>query len=415
MFGPMGPLEHTALRLDNGLRVVLVPRAPAPLATVWVRYGVGAGDDPPEHRGLAHLVEHLLFTGSRHTYGSDTSDHLYQARALGANGATAAATTDYYQSVPRVNLERVLWLESDRMGYMRGEVTRAEVDLARQVVDTELKIINNDPQARMFGRVHNAVFPAPHPFHDPEDASTLARVDVAAVERFLARYVVPANAILIVVGDLPNDIEELVRRYFAGLPGGTAPVRPAVPASPLTTAALMREAAEAAIVKIGWPSPVHRTRGDAAADLAAVLLEHNLGGRLWAEDGAIAALEAQQVSKAGSSLFVVQAVGRPGTPAREVLRAVEAALANLAGVSAEEVAAARAVMRVEAMGRRGSTMALAETIAAHMTAYGKADALADELQRYHSTGVEDVVALARDTLVTSRRAVLLADAEGGRA
>jgi predicted Zn-dependent peptidase len=217
------------------------------------------------------------------------------------------------------------------------------------------------------------------------------------------------------VGDLPNDIEGLVRRYFAGLAGGAAPVRPAVPASPLTTAALMREAAEAAIVKIGWPSPMHRTRGDAAADLAAVLLEHNLGGRLWAEDGAIAALEAQQVSKAGSSLFVVQAVGRPGTPAREVLRAVEAALANLAGVSAEEVAAARAVMRVEAMGRRGSTMALAETIAAHMTAYGKADALADELQRYHSTGVEDVVALARDTLMTSRRAVLLADAEGGRA
>lgn len=411
----MRALEHRELRLDNGLRVVLVPRAAAPLVTVWVRYGVGAGDDPPESMGLAHLVEHLLFTGSKHTYGSDAMDHLYQARALGANGVTSPEATDYFQSVPRVNLERVLWLESDRMGFMRGEVTAAEVALARQVVDTELRIINNDPHARMFGRVHNAVFPAPHPFYDPPDASPLKQVGVATVEGFLSKYVVPANAVLIIVGDVAEGVDALVRRYFEKLPGGVAAVRREIPPSPLTREVRLAETDGATIIKIGWPSPVQLSRGDAAADLAAVLLEQNLGGRLWVEGGPIAMMEAQQVSKAGSSLFVVQAVGRPGTRAAEVLAAIDAAVAGLATASADEVAAARAVMRVELLERRGSTMGLAGMVASHMTGYGKADALAEAVQRYHATGLEDVVGLARETLMSGKRAVLLADAKGGAA
>jgi len=400
-------VELRTLRLANGLRVALAPRPHAQLAMVWVRYHVGAADDPPAHRGLAHLVEHLLFTGSKHTYGQDVADQLYTARALGANGATAMRATDYYATVPRANVERVLWLESDRMGFMRGELTRKEITLARGVVDTELRILNNDEHARMIGRVHNAVYPLPHPFFDPADAGTLADVDVADVEGFLARYVIPANAQLVVAGDLPADVERWVRRYFGDLAGGTAPKRAAVPASPIAGEVRLVERSRAEIVKIGWPSPAQWSGGDAAADVAAVLLELNHGGRLWAEDGPVARLEAQQVSREGGSLFVVQAQGREGVRAEQVLAAVDAAVRRLSEVSADELAAARRMLRVGLLEERATLAGLVAQVHAHWTGLGKADGFAEAVARYEAV---DLAGFVAGTLTAGRRVVLLGGA-----
>lgn len=398
------------LQLGNGLRVALAPRA-SPLAMVWVRYHVGAADDPPEHRGLAHLVEHLLFTGSRHTYGEDAADHLYRARALGANGATATRTTDYYAAVPRANLERVLWLESDRMGFMRGEVTRREIELAREVVDAELRMLRSDEQARLFARVHNTVYPLPHPCFDPDDARTLAGVDVAAVEGFLAKWVVPANAQLVVAGDLPADVEALVMRYFGELPGGAAPVRAAVPPSPIAGEVVLRAAAAVPVVKIAWPSPAQWSAGDAAADMAATLLEHNPGGRLWAEHGPAARIEAMQVSRADESLFVVDAVGRAGARADAVLAAVDAAVRGLSATSAAELDAARRSLQIELRDEQASLAGMVQQVHAHLAGLGAADGLAAALARYDAVDLADFV---DGTLLARRRVVLQAGPGDGK-
>jgi zinc protease len=404
-------VEHRALQLDNGLRVVLAPR-PGPLAMVWVRYHVGAADDPPEHRGLAHLVEHLLFTGSKHTYGADAADQLYQARALGANGATAMRTTDYYATVPRANLERVLWLESDRMGFMRGEVTRAEIKLAREVVGTELRILHNDEHARLFGRVHNAVYPLPHPCFDPEDAGTLIKVDVAVVEAFLGKYVVPANAQIVVAGDLPGDVESLVQRYFGDLRGGAAPVRKVLPPSPLSGEVRLRDAAGRALIKIGWPSPAQWSAEDAAADVAATLLVHNAGGRLWAEDGPVARLEAQQVSRAGGSLFVVQALGRSGARADEVLVAVDAAVRAVTNCSDSELTVARQLLKLELVNEGEELAGMVGLVHSHLDGFGRADGLAAALQRYEEIDGARALKFVEGTLIAGPRAVLSAEPGG---
>ena len=404
-------MEHRTLQLGNGLRVVLVPR-PGPLAMVWVRYHVGAADDPPEHRGLAHLVEHLLFTGSKHTYDADAADQLYQARALGANGATAMRTTDYYATVPRANLERVLWLESDRMGFMRGEVTRAEIKLAREVVGTELRILHNDEHARLFGRVHNAVYPLPHPLFDPEDAGTLEKVDVAVVEAFLARWVVPANAQIVVAGDLPGDAERLVQRYFGDLRGGATPVRAAVPPSPLAGEVRLRDVSGRALIKIGWPSPAQWSAEDAAADVVATLLVHNAAGRLWAEDGPVARLEAQQVSRAGGSMFVVQALGRSGARAEEVLIAVDEAVRAVTRISEDELSVARRLLTVELVNEGEDLAGMVGLVHSHWTGFGKADGLVEALRRYEVVDVVDVVKFVEGTLLAGPRAVLLAEPGG---
>ncbi len=404
-------VEHRTLQLDNGLRVVLAPR-PGPLAMVWVRYHVGAADDPPEHRGLAHLVEHLLFTGSKHTYGADAADQLYQARALGANGATAMRTTDYYATVPRANLERVLWLESDRMGFMRGEVTRGEIKLAREVVGTELRILHNDEHARLFGRVHNAVYPLPHPFFDPEDAGTLAGVDVAVVEEFLGKYVVPANAQIVVAGDLPADVDKLVRRYFGDLRGGAAPVRIAVPPSPLSGEVRLRDVSGRAAVKIGWPSPAQWSAEDAAADVVATLLVHDAAGRLWAEDGPVARLEAQQVSREGGSMFVVQALGRSGARAEEVLVAVDEAVRAVVKVSADELAVARRLLKVELVNEGEDLAGMVGLVHSHLLGFGEADGLGEALRRYDEVVGAGAVKFVEGTLLAGPRAVLLAESGG---
>lgn len=406
-------MEHRALRLANGLHAVLVPRRTTPLVTVWVRYHVGSADDPPEQRGLAHLVEHLLFGGSRHTYRAGAWEHLYAARALGANATTGARSTDYFATAPAENLERLLWLESDRMGFMRGQVTRSEVALSRDVVAAELKIHQDDPRTRMSERVNNAVYPSPHPYFIPADASPLAGVEVATVEAFLARWVVPANAELVITGDVPEATAGMVERYFGELPGGVRPTRAAVPGSPLTEEMRLTEVLPGpAVVKVGWASPALWTAGDAAADVAATLLEDNPMGRLWAEDGPVALLEAHQASREGGSLFMVTATGRPGVRAAEVLATIDAAVQGLARVSAEDVAGAVRRLRVGLLEERGSQMALAGQVQRHRASLGVADGMEAAVSRYAAVRPVEVAGLVAE--LAGRRAVLLAEPGGGR-
>lgn len=407
------PLPGRVLRLASGLEVALVPVAGAPLVTVWVRYHVGARDDPPTRPGLAHLVEHLMFTGSRHTPRSDHGDHLYAARALDGNGATSWGATDLFQTVPAVNLERLLWLESDRMGFLRGALTREELETTRQVVDSELRIDRNDADARMFLDLVADVFPAPHPYAEAGDAAGLAGVALAEVDAFLARHHVPANATLVLAGDLPARAEAWVRRYFDDLPGGARPPVTVVPDAPLRAEIRRTRPSPYAlpVVKLAWPTPPLRAPGDAEADVAATLLAHDPGGRLYVEGAPIARLLAHQDSRDGVSLFTIHATGAPGTRAADVLAAVDAAIAGLATATSAEVEDATRRLRVELLAARRTPLGLAEQVQHHLRRDGRIDAVADELRRRAAVTPASLRALVDAALATGRRAVILADPE----
>lgn len=355
-------------RLPNGLRVVLVDEPGSGFVAVLVRYGVGACDDPPGRPGLAHLVEHLLFTGSRHTYRGDYDGFLAGAQALDVNATTAADATTYRQVVPRENLERILWLESDRMGFMTGQIRAGELELSRRIVDGELRQkLRNDPRGVSYRALWNAAFPAPHPYFEPEDASPLRGVTVADVEAFLRTYYGPGNAIMVLVGALPADADARVERYFGDLPGGPAPTRAAIGTSPLRGEARIELPSHdrRPRVTVAWPSPSLLAPGDAEADLLAAMLRQNLRDRLWPRDGTTLAL-ALQHSRPGTSMFVVEALGRPGDRAAAVLAAIDGATERLARGDWEDLSfvSAHKALRVGVLHRRSGLLERAFAVAA---------------------------------------------------
>ena len=110
-------IPHQSFKLDNGLTVIVHEDRKAPVVGVSMWYNVGAKDEPKGKTGFAHLFEHLMFNGSENLPG-DFFTYLQQIGATDVNGTTSSDRTNYFQTVPKAALEKALFMESDRMGYL---------------------------------------------------------------------------------------------------------------------------------------------------------------------------------------------------------------------------------------------------------------------------------------------------------
>ncbi|PIW54195.1 MAG: peptidase M16, partial [Sphingomonadales bacterium CG12_big_fil_rev_8_21_14_0_65_65_10] len=123
-------IPYEVFTLPNGLTTVVHTDRKAPLVAVSVWYDVGSKHEPKGKTGFAHLFEHLMFNGSENAPG-DFFEPLQQVGATGFNGTTNADRTNYFETVPTAAIDRVLMLESDRMGYLLGAVTQEKLDNQR--------------------------------------------------------------------------------------------------------------------------------------------------------------------------------------------------------------------------------------------------------------------------------------------
>ncbi|MEG3598619.1 MAG: insulinase family protein, partial [Pseudomonadota bacterium] len=126
-------IPYEKFTLENGLDVIVHTDRKAPIVAVAVWYNVGSKDEPKGKSGFAHLFEHLMFNGSENA-PEDYFQYLQEMGATDYNGTTNFDRTNYFQTVPTPALERALWLESDRMGYLLGAVTQDKLDNQRGVV-----------------------------------------------------------------------------------------------------------------------------------------------------------------------------------------------------------------------------------------------------------------------------------------
>jgi len=223
-------------RLANGLRVLLHRDDRLPLVAVNVWYHVGSRHDPPSRTGLAHLFEHMLFQGSAHVAANE---HFRQVQRVGgvANGSTWYDRTNYYETLPADQLELGLWLESDRMGFLRDTLAAEKLETQRQVVLNERRQrVDNQPYGRAYERLFELLFPADHPYRWPVIGSErdISSATLDEVRAFFDRHYLPANATLTLAGDIdPAAALEAVQRWFGGLPAAIAPDQPALPLDPL--------------------------------------------------------------------------------------------------------------------------------------------------------------------------------------
>ena len=216
------PIEHTTLK--NGLRVVVSPDHAAPVVTVGVYYNIGFRLEPQGRSGFAHLFEHMMFQGSEN---APKMVHVRLINASGGvvNGSTHYDLTNYFQAVPSNALERVLWLEADRMRALK--VDEENLRNQRDVVKEEVRVnVLNQPYGGFpwldLPPVAYRNWPNAHNFYgDFEDLDAATFDDVQA---FFKTYYSPSNAVLLLLGDLdPEEGFALARRYFADIPAQPPP------------------------------------------------------------------------------------------------------------------------------------------------------------------------------------------------
>ena len=223
-------LPYEKFVLDNGLQVVLHEDKSDPIVSVAIQYHVGSAREKPGKTGFAHLFEHMLFQRSEHL---GRNEFFKKIGELGGsfNGATGPDGTVYYETVPRDALEKVLWMESDRMGFFINTVTRKGLEREIDVVSNEKRQNENRPFGQSNGMMLKQFYPEGHPYRWPVIGSIadLHGVTVDDIKQFYRKYYAPNNATLVVAGDFDRrEVEAMIRKYFGEIPAReeVEPVRP---------------------------------------------------------------------------------------------------------------------------------------------------------------------------------------------
>lgn len=209
--------------LDNGLTVILHTDTSDPLVHVDVTYHVGSGREQAGRSGFAHFFEHMQFQGSENVADEQHFGLITESGGT-ANGSTNTDRTHYYETVPSNQLERMLWLEADRMGFFLDAVTQKKFEVQRETVKNERgQRLDNRPYGLLYERINEALYPEGHPYSWQvigyiEDIN---RANLNDLKRFFLRWYGPNNAALSIGGDIDEaQTLEWVKKYFGGIPRG---------------------------------------------------------------------------------------------------------------------------------------------------------------------------------------------------
>ncbi|WP_259069376.1 M16 family metallopeptidase [Mucilaginibacter sp. X4EP1] len=212
-------VKFNRFTLDNGLRVLVHEDNTTPIAVLNILYDVGARDEDADQTGFAHLFEHLMFGGS---VNIPSYDEPLQ-RVGGENNAfTSNDITNYYITLPAVNLETAFWLESDRM--LSLAFSEKSLEVQRNVVIEEFKQrYLNQPYGDVWLKLRPMVYKK-HPYQWATIGKEIKHIEDAKIEdvkAFFKKHYNPQNAIMVVGGDVKTEaIKQLSEKWFGPIPAG---------------------------------------------------------------------------------------------------------------------------------------------------------------------------------------------------
>jgi zinc protease len=421
---PQIAIEHTTL--SNGLKVVIAPDSIAPVVTVGVYYKIGFRLEPQGRSGFAHLFEHMMFQGSAN---APKMQHIKLINSSGGvlNGSTHYDVTNYYEAVPSNALERVLWLEADRMRALK--VDDENLRNQRDVVKEEVRVnVMNQPYGgfpwldlppvafRNWANSHN--------FYG--DFADLDAASLADVQSFFKTYYVPNNAVLLILGDVqPGEGIALAKKYFADIPAGPPPPF-ADPTEPEQTQERRGEVEEKfgtlPAMAIGYRIPARRTRDWCAMTLLDMALHGGRAGRLHRE----LVLEKQIAVEAdggiddifgynGPSQMVTRILHKPEFSSEAALPAFDAVIREIQqnGISEDELQQLKVKWRSDYYstleGGRGGHMpryGLMHLLACFTLFDGEPQLVNTILDGFLAVTREDVLAAAKKYLRNDKRAIV---------
>ncbi len=410
-------VPYQRLILPNGLNVILHEDHTTPTVTVNVWYHVGSAHEKPGRTGFAHLFEHILFEGSKNV-PEGSFDQWLEAAGGNNNGSTNTDRTNYYEDIPVSALELTLFLESDRMGNLLEAMTPGKVDGQRDVVKNERRQrLENTPYGMAFVVLGENLYAPNHPYHWPtigymDDLTAAAYEDVV---EFFRKYYTPANASLVVAGDIdPVQTRQLVEKWFSDVQGRprTEPLDAPPAFLDKEKRVTLEDRVQLPRIYMAWLTPPKLSPGDAEMDVVANVLAGGKNSRLYkrlvyelqiAQD-----VSAFQASRELSSFFGIIATARDGRTLAELEKVMQEEIDKLKAQPPEAREVQRVINQYEAayFGGLELVSSKADQLNDYYKVTGNPDYFNEDLSRYLALEPEDVRSAALSFLKNEARVIL---------
>lgn len=352
---PARATEPKETVLSNGMKVLLVEVAKAPVATVQVWYKVGSRHEVMGRAGLSHMLEHMMFNGTQR-YPKGTFSRLIKKNGGNDNAFTSQDFTAYFEnlSADRVNL--ALELEADRMQGLA--LDRAEFHREREVVKEERRLrIEDDPQAFLVETLFAQMFLS-HPYHWPIIGwfGDLNAMTLDDLQRHYDTYYSPNNATLVVVGDIKADqLLPTIKKLFEPIPRGPSPTPPVgkEPEQRGERRFTLKRDAQLPFVMMGYRTPNFTSEDAYALSVLESVLSHGKSGRLYRslvyeQQLALAVGADYTLMQADPGLFYFYGIVKPGQKVEPVEEALAKEIARIQATPPSDVEIQRAKNNVEA-------------------------------------------------------------------
>jgi zinc protease len=411
--------------LDNGLKVLIQEEHTAPLASVWCWYKVGSKDERPGLTGVSHWCEHMNFKGTVNI-PRDQVKGIIEQYGGSWNGYTWIDETTYLETATRDALDRMLFIESERMANCLYHPDDCESE--RTVIISELQGGENDPDQLLDQELTATAFKA-HTYGHPtigwlSDLQTMTREDLYGYYR---RYYVPNNATLVIVGDV--DTDEALRRvehYFGSIqPGSTLErIRTLEPEQTGERRLTIRKEGTTAYLKVGYHAPSAADAHFFPVLILDAVLTGAKGLNLWSsfrvpppqrsarlyralvERGLASGVYGALVPTEDPFLYTVSVTATIGTPLTSIESALLAELDSVCrdGITAAELTKAKAQLRARLVFDNDSVTNIAHQLG-YFETIGSLDAFTEAPSRIAAVTPDEVAAAAGRVLAPSNRTV----------
>lgn len=402
-------INYQKYTLANGLEVILYPDKSIPTVSINIWYRVGSANEKPGKTGFAHLFEHMMFQGSQNVPKEGHFKFIQEAGGT-LNGSTSIDRTNYYESVPANYLELLLWLESDRMGFLLPALTQDKLDNQKDVVMNERRQrYENQPYGLAWELLFSNLFSSDHPYSWPTIGwmDDIAKFELDDVRNFFKTYYSPNNASLVLGGNFEiENAKSLVEKYFGGIQKADIIPQVSVPLQSLCENKMVihEDNVQLPRIYLAWHSDKAFDRYDAALDILADILTGSKNSRLQKNllfDNQIAQdVSSFQYSARLSGSFITISTAKPGIQTEQLKNEIMNEIQKLIqhGVTDDELVRAKNGFKSSYI----YSLQKLDTIVDHLNHYNfflnEPDSFLFDISRYENVTKEDVVTAAEKFL-----------------
>ena len=409
--------------LANGMQIVIHEDHSDPIVYVDVTYHVGSAREQQGRSGFAHFFEHMMFQGSKNV-GDEQHFKIITEAGGTLNGTTNTDRTNYFEVVPSNQFEKMLWLESDRMGFLLDSVTQKKFEVQRATVKNERgQRYDNAPYGLVNEKIGEALYPKGHPYSWSTIGylDDLNRVDVGDLKRFYMRWYGPNNAVLTVAGDVTVEkVLELASKYFGSIPRGPV-VKPQTVAQVVLTEnryISYEDNVKLPMLRISYPSVKTNTKEDIALDALANVLAGSQGSpfyKAFIETKKAVGANAFPISRELSGQFEFMIRANPGTALADMEKEIYSVLAEWEkkGVTDDDIAKYKIGYKSSVIDQITTVQGKGAQLASNHTLAGNTNFIVKEMAMVNSLTKAEVMA-AYVKYIKGKKAVVLSCVPKGK-